>query len=278
MNNFKTSIKGFIIGAGMSVPGISGGTLAILLGLYNRLLNSVADLLSDIKNNLLFLFSFSAGAVIGILLMSNVVSYLLSTPAEVPLRYAFLGIATGCIPPILKEARFLPLKPKNLVLLFTGISSAALISLIPHNIIVGGEGAASFLTQLLGGVLVAVGLVLPGISASQMLYMLGLYELLVSSVSTGEFVKLIPFFIGAVSGAIAASVILARLFSRTNGTFIVILGFMIFSLKELIPAHKSNAELIIGLICFIVGLLISVVLFLSEKKEDRSHDIVQNLP
>ena len=59
MNNFKTSIKGFIIGAGMSVPGISGGTLAILLGLYNKLLNSVADLLSDIKNNLFFLLSFS---------------------------------------------------------------------------------------------------------------------------------------------------------------------------------------------------------------------------
>lgn len=275
MNNFKTSIKGFIIGAGMSVPGISGGTLAILLGLYNRLLNSVADLLSDIKNNLFFLLSFSAGAAIGILLMSNVVNYLLSTPAEVPIRYAFLGIAAGCIPPILKEARFFPLKPKNLVLLFTGISSAALISLIPHNILVGTEGAASFFTQLLGGVLVAVGLVLPGISASQMLYMLGLYELLVSSVSAGEFMKLIPFFIGTVSGAIATAVILAKLFSRTNGTFIVILGFMIFSLKELIPKHSSTTELIIGLICFAIGLLISAVMSSFEKIKDSSHDIVQ---
>ena len=275
MNNFKTGIKGFIIGAGMSVPGISGGTLAILLGLYNRLLNSVADLLSDIKNNLFFLLSFSGGAAIGILLMSNVVNYLLSTPAEVPIRYAFLGIAAGCIPPILKEARFFPLKPKNLVLLFTGISSAALISLIPHNILVGTEGAASFFTQLLGGVMVAVGLVLPGISASQMLYMLGLYELLVSSVSAGEFMKLIPFFIGTVSGAIATAVILAKLFSRTNGTFIVILGFMIFSLKELIPEHSSTTELIIGLICFAIGLLISAVMSSFDKKKDSSHDIVQ---
>ena len=66
MKRFEMIWKGFIIGSSMSVPGVSGGTMAILLGIYQRLISSISHFFSDVKGNLLFLGKFCLGAVAGI--------------------------------------------------------------------------------------------------------------------------------------------------------------------------------------------------------------------
>jgi len=65
-NDFLVIIKGFIIGSSMSVPGISGGTMAILLGIYDKLIHSISNFLSDIKSNFIFLLKFVFGTGLGI--------------------------------------------------------------------------------------------------------------------------------------------------------------------------------------------------------------------
>lgn len=66
MKTFILMLKGFIIGSSMSVPGVSGGTMAILLGIYDRLISSISHFTKDVKGNLLYLAKFLLGSLLGI--------------------------------------------------------------------------------------------------------------------------------------------------------------------------------------------------------------------
>lgn len=262
MSNFKTIFLGFIVGAGMSIPGFSGGTLAILLGIYYKLIYSVDNLLKDIKKNLPFIVFFAIGGVVGFFTAAKIISALLSSAAAVPLRYAFLGAASAALIPVLKEAKALPLRLTKLLLILGGILCAWLITLLPS--ISLNEGGSAIVMQLLGGVLLAAALVLPGISGSQMLVTLGIYEQVLENFSAGRLLPLVPLGIGCAAGVLLTAKIMTKLLDRFNGTYLVILGFMLFSLTELIPRSSSVTELIIGLVCAVIGFVITYLCISAE--------------
>ena len=99
-NDIILMIKGFIIGSSMSVPGVSGGTMAILLGIYDKLISSISGFLKDIKNNLLYLIKFGIGLRrIGTLAFA--IKWLLE---KFLCRYHFLSRAViGGIPALAKK-------------------------------------------------------------------------------------------------------------------------------------------------------------------------------
>lgn len=277
MNRLKTFFSGFAIGAGMSVPGISGGTMAIILGIYNKLLYSVGNILKEAKKSIPFLLLFCLGAAGGLLTAARLISFLLSTPAEVPLRFAFLGAAAGCIPPILREAKLAPVTPPKLLLLLLGMILAAMISFIPEGVFTAqSEGLGGVLIQAAGGLLVAAALVLPGISASQMLYMLGLYERVMERISAGELLALLPMTVGLAAGIFLTAKLLSALLERFDGAYLLILGFMLYSLKELIPQWSGAAELVIGLISAVIGFVLAFLIARRENSQNSPQDIVQD--
>lgn len=269
MNKLKTILTGFAIGAGMSVPGLSGGTLAILLGVYNKLLNSVSELFTDFRKNAPFLILFALGGAAGLAAAATLITSLLSTPAEAPLRFAFLGAAAGCIPPLLHETDALPLNPKKLALLLAGAAAAYSVTFIPSGIITA-EGTTAYLLQFAGGIIVAAALVLPGISASQMMYVLDIYEPVMSALSDGRLIQLLPLAFGTLAGILLTAKLLIWLLQRFNGTYLVILGFMIYSLKEMIPPFHSQTELLIGFICASIGFALATLLTKKEHKHTQT--------
>lgn len=94
--------------------------------------------------------------------------------------------------------------------------------------------------QFTGGVLLAAALVLPGISASHFLYMLGIYDAVMEKLSTLDLIPLLPLAAGTVLGIFLTARLIETLFQRHQaGTFLVILGFMLASLRELIPGARS---------------------------------------
>ena len=171
--NGKTFIKGLVIGATMTVPGVSGGSMAMVLGIYDRLLKHVSEITKYPKESLTFLLWFVAGAGSGAFLLSRGISWLLTTRAEGVLRFFFLGAVAGGIPMILKSASVSRIRGREMICILTGILTALLIALIPQGIFAPGteNTPMNLLFQLAGGFIIAVALVLPGISASQMLYM-----------------------------------------------------------------------------------------------------------
>ena len=191
--NGKTFIKGLVIGATMTVPGVSGGSMAMVLGIYDRLLKHVSEITKYPKESLTFLLWFAAGAGSGAFLFSRGISWLLTTRAEGILCFFFLGAVSGGIPMILKSASVSRIRGREMICILTGILTALLIALIPQGIFAPGteNTPMHLLFQLAGGFIIAVALVLPGISASQMLYMLGIYESTLKAISSLDILALL---------------------------------------------------------------------------------------
>ncbi|MEI3364993.1 MAG: DUF368 domain-containing protein [Enterocloster sp.] len=264
--NGKTFIKGLVIGATMTVPGVSGGSMAMVLGIYDRLLKHVSEITKYPKESLTFLLWFAAGAGSGAFLFSRGISWLLTTRAEGILCFFFLGAVSGGIPMILKSASVSRIRGRELICILTGILTALLIALIPQGIFAPGteNTPMHLLFQLAGGFIIAVALVLPGISASQMLYMLGIYESTLKAISSLDILALLPLAVGGIMGTYLTARILEQLIKKhREDTFLMILGFMLVSLRSLLPEHLAEENLLAGVGALVLGFV--SLYFLSAK-------------
>ena len=264
--NGKTFIKGLVIGATMTVPGVSGGSMAMVLGIYDRLLKHVSEITKYPKESLTFLLWFVAGAGSGAFLLSGGISWLLTTRAEGVLRFFFLGAVSGGIPMILKSASVRRIRGRELICILTGILTALLIALIPQGIFAPGteNTPMNLLFRLAGGFIIAVALVLPGISASQMLYMLGIYESTLKAISSLDIFALLPLAVGGILGTYLTARILEQLIKKhREATFLIILGFMLASLRSLLPGRLIQENMLFCGIALVAGF--TSLYFLSAK-------------
>ena len=239
-------LKGMWIGGTMTVPGISGGSMAMVMGIYERLILAVSTFFKKPGENGAFLLRFLAGAAVGMVLFSRLIGWLFTTRVNVPLRYFFLGAVAGGIPMIFREAGIRRMDMESVVYIGVGILTVLLLALVPTGLFVPGKegGTEYFLLQAAGGLLIAAGLVLPGISVSQMLLMMGLYETVIGSVGRLDFLPLIPMGIGAAAGTFLTASLLESLFERyPKPASLVILGFMLGSLPELFPGIPQGKSL-----------------------------------
>lgn len=244
------------IGGTMTVPGVSGGSMAMILGIYDRLLTAVSGVFSDPKKHLKTLLWFGAGAGAGMLLFSRVMTRLLDSGWSDVVRYFFLGAVAGGIPLIIRSTEGRWKKRGGVLYLFAGIAAALLLAGLPDGLFApdGQKGLSAWLFQAAGGVILAAALVLPGISASQMLYMLGIYESTIAAVGALDFLGLLPLLSGLAVGTFLTARTLERLLEDWKGqSFLTILGFMLASLADLYPGIPKDGELLPSLIAALAG-------------------------
>lgn len=261
--------KGLWVGGTMTVPGVSGGSMAMIMGIYDRLVSSVSSFFKKPKESLIFLIEFLAGAGIGMLLFAKLISYLFTTSADIPVRFFFLGAVAGGVPMIYQKAQIKELNLKAILYPVFGIILVMLLTMIPEGMFAPkeGSGVVGILLQLIGGIVIAIGLVLPGISVSQMLYMLGIYEGIMENISNLNIIPLIPLGIGVVGGIFLTTKILENLMNRhPQPTYLIILGFMFGSLPELLPEIPGGKNLFLGIVTAVAGFLL--LYGMSKKEED----------
>ena len=272
MNILSVISCGLAVGAAMTIPGVSGGSAAMVLGIYDRLVIAVSRVFTEPKKSLPFLLKFTAGALAGMLLIARLISFLLTTPLEIPLRFLFLGAVAGGIPMILRKAEIKRLTPGNIALILAGAASVLLLSLLPEGLFSTESGVGSIsgiILQFTGGLLTAAALVLPGISASHLLYMLDIYDPLMEHLAAFELLPLLPMVLGLMAGTFLTAKALEQLIERhQSGTFMVILGFMLASLRELVPAGADWVQMFTGIISAGVGFS-AVFLLQSERVPHR---------
>lgn len=288
LNHLVVALKGMWIGGTMTVPGVSGGSMAILLGIYDRLIFSISKFTKDIKNNIIFLVEFVLGAGVGLVLFSQFILMLLQK-YTMPTSYFFLGAVAGGIPLIIKEANikksdFLNKKTGKydhytvgkiflyILYAFIGIGFVYLISLIPEGVFAANEsGIQNFLIKIAGGVIVAIALVLPGISVSQMLLMLGLYEEVFGSIKNFDILPLIPLGIGLVAGIILSTLAIGKAIEKhPQATYIIVFGFVLGSLPELFPGIPNGSEIFVCLLTAILGFAVIMLIMKGSDAADKA--------
>lgn len=258
-------LKGLCIGGTMTVPGVSGGSMAIILGIYDKLLSSVNGVLKLDKKSICFLLECVAGALVGIFLFSKSLLALL-THFPMPTSYFFLGAIVGSIPMIYRSAKVTKFTPGSVLYPILGILLVSLIALIPTGLFSpeNNHGAGGFFIQILGGVIIAIALVLPGISVSQMLLMLGLYEIVMgtfSSPNVMSLISLIPLAIGLLVGTLSTTNILDKAMKRfPQASYLIILGFVLGSVGELFPGIPTGADIPISIAAAAAGMVIVYII------------------
>jgi putative membrane protein len=263
-NNLIIMLKGFIIGSSMSVPGVSGGTMAILLGIYDKLISSISNFLKDIKGNTIFLLKFCIGAGIGIGALARVIEWLLGK-FPFPVSFFFLGAVIGGIPALFKKTKETRLKISSVVYFLIGLAVVLAIGLIPTgNInISSGSGFTHYLLLLVTGIIIALALILPGISTSHMLLVLGMYDTMLAAINNFDIVYIGILGISTLIGIFLITKPLEWLMNTySHQTYCMIIGFVIGSTSEIFrykiaPAIPDNA----GLSWWAPSVIISIITF-----------------
>lgn len=258
MFSLDTIIKGFIIGSTMMVPGVSGGSMAMVLGIYGKLITAVSSFFKDIKKNLLFLIQFSIVAILGIVLCAKPILGVIDRFPRVAMFF-FIGLVFGSIPMLYKKSGIKKVSILDVIYFIVGIIVVLSCQLIPK---LEFDPSAPFtfslaITQCLIGVIVAVGFILPGISFSYLLLILGSYDFIMMAISTFNIIVLIPFGIGFCIGVILLTKVLDICMSKyPEVTYLIILGFLIGSVFPIYPGNPIGWEIPLSIIAFVVGALI----------------------
>ena len=259
MTGFLNIIKGIFIGAGAIVPGLSSGVLCVIFGIYEKLLDAVLNFFKDIKQNIKFLFPIALGVGIGVLLFSNGLNYALYA-FPIQTKSIFIGLILGTIPSLIKEVNEKQsFRPQNVVYLLIALA-IGIVTVILENqmtIISNVEEINSFYL-ILCGVIMSLGIIVPGVSSTIILMLLGVYSIYLQSVANLYLPVLIPMGIGLALGSIVVMKVTKILLEKQYAkTFYSIIGFTIGSILVLVPQGMTTLEMVLSILCILLGIYIS---------------------
>ena len=262
-NYLGAAIKGLLVGGTMLVPGVSGGSMAMVLGIYDRLIGAVSSFGRDKKRNFLFLAAFGAGALCGMAAFARPVLFLLKA-YPLPVSYFFLGAVAGGIPLMIRKSRVSRFSWRLPAYVLLGGALVWLLSRLPQHMFSlpwrGGaqSGTAGILwgfALAAAGAVAAVALVLPGISVSYLFLMMGLYDTLMEALTRLYLPFLLPLGIGLLAGILATARLLETALRKySQQTYFLILGFILASLGEVFPGLPTWRELPLCALTLTVGI------------------------
>ena len=218
------------------MPGISSGVLCVIFGIYERLIDAFLGFFINIRKNLKFLFPIVSGAVIGIIIFGNVLKFLyFAYPVQI--KFVFIGLILGSIPKLIKDVqKKSDFKLYYLFFTFLSLAVAIMLVLLEKKISIRSSNEYSFTFLIISGFAMSAGVIVPGVSSTLILMLLGVYESYLFSVSTLYFPFLIPLCFGLFIGLIVFMKITKFLLDRFYAqTFFVIIGFTLGSIFVLYP-------------------------------------------
>ena len=272
----KLFFKGVFMGIADAIPGVSGGTIALLLGIYEELISTISglnfSLITKLKNNGFksfweslngnFLITLVLGIGISLILFVKISANLLSSHPLYVWSF-FLGLILATVYVIYKL-----IESWNLVnIISTLLMIVFSIILTSDSLNISDDTNLFYI--LICGIIASSAMILPGISGSLILVILGVYKILVEALDNLDIKIITSFIVGAVIGVISFSKILKWLFKNYKSlAYSIMLGLVIGSIEKIWPWNKSfsaelsNIDLFVSISLVILGF---IIVFLLEK-------------
>ena len=271
------ALKGITMGIANAIPGVSGGTIAVITKIYDELLESITPNIKKLIKNMPFLLPVGIGMIIGILLAAKVLAFLFET-YNVPTQLFFMGIILGSMPMIYQEAtKEKKLQPINIIpfLIGAGIMIGMFfirtdnISSVDSSLTVGN--AVLF---VLAAFLAAVAMIIPGISGALVMKILGAYDAAIMALNDMNIPVILLFAIGAIVGIFVAAKVISMLLKKfRKETYCIIAGLIIGSVPSVFPSgFRFDAQGIVGIILLVVGLAVPTLSELPSKNKRKAKE------
>lgn len=250
--------KGIAIGTGAIAPGVSGGALAVIFGIYEKITYAIGNILRDFKKNFLYLMPIGLGSVVGVLVFSNVFKYLFEHYNS-EIRYLFIGLMVGTFPSLFKTANKKGFKKSYIIIFIIAFLITTLFSFMENGGIGSVSSSSPSIIQLIFyGIVVGVGTIIPGVSSSVILIYIGVYDMVLDAVASLNIPFLIPLGIGFVLCFLLLSKVISLLFLKAYGfTHYGILGFVVGSIIPIFPGFAFQIRYILDVLILIVSMFIS---------------------
>ena len=263
----KYFLCGLIFGTANVIPGVSGGTMLVVFGIFDKLTDAISGV-KKIFRNFPFLVTFALGAGAGILISAKVVSQMFVS-FGVQTNMFFIGLILGGIPLIYRLGTA-EKKPKPLCILPFVIAMAFVIGLAvleKLNIFsltaetVEGFDLVFSLKMVGSAALAAVTMIIPGISGSFVMMLLGVYETIIGALSTFNFYVIIPFAIGAVVGIVVGAKLISMLIAKNRlMVYSALMGLVIGSVYAILPdGFGFNLQTGYGFVFLLIGVIASLL-------------------
>lgn len=270
MDSIRLIVIGVILGVANVIPGVSGGTLAVVFNIYDRLINVITLNVKKILSEWKFILPLVVGMGLGIILFSKAITFLFEN-YPVQTNWFFIGIILGSIPMIAKrlmaaskasssDARKIPVSA-----IVCGVLALAVMAIMTYaNVAESGAPIQTELTPLLavklfiGLACATIAMIIPGISGSFLMLVVGVYSTVIAAISDFNIPLLIPAVIGGVVGLLGGAKLVRFLMEKVPAqTYGAIMGLVLGSILVIFPGFGGFATLATSLLAAAVGFVVS---------------------
>ncbi len=276
------ALKGLFIGMANIIPGVSGGTIAVITGIYDEMVDAFGNFFKSDggwRRNLFFLTPVIIGVLLGNVALARLIGYLLET-APGPTTFGFIGLILGSTPYLVKRAGMRELKVRHALLFAAGLAVVLWMGLAsrpeaspPITEVDLATAALVFGAAFVG----SVAMIIPGVSGSFLLLLIGMYSTLQNAFSTLNIPIVVLFVAGTLTGVVIVSKGIAALLRSYHGsTYAVVIGLVIGSAIALFPGFAAGAMILGDIGAFAVGAALSLFLGAGMKEKILGARVVES--
>lgn len=264
----KLFLEGIIIGLGKIIPGVSGAVLAMMFGVYETLIESLSSIKS-FKKNIKFMCIIGVEIFLSIIFGSSGIKYLLDNFYVYTMMF-FMGMMASGIPSLISDVKKRSISKKHIIVSVLVVLILLRLMTLDYQSSTGFQtlDLETFISLIVCGILDAISTIVPGISGTAVLMLVGYYDTIITSLSNlgtltdvaNSLLVLLPFFIGMTIGIVLISKVINYLFKHHSEiTHLTIIGFSIFSIFILFLNVLDNTytmlEFFISVVYFIIGFI-----------------------
>jgi len=274
MENLILIIKGFILGIANVIPGVSGGTLAITLGIYEKLIEIIGNFRKSVKENIKFIIYLAIGIIIALLIFSNIIGYFLDKFPFITILF-FIGFIVGGLPLLFNKVKG-NISISNMIIFLITFLVVMLMTFMKTNNTVVSLDNLNFIKCLglfFSGFIASASMLLPGISGSFVLMLLGYYEPIIDTIRDltrfnnviSDIIVLGIAGIGILFGIFVAAKLIGWLLKKYEvKTYYGIIGFVIASIVSIfinvLNSPIKALDIVLGIVMFMIGIFLSKII------------------